>query len=89
MKEDEDDEKDEIDASFLLLKTLFRAEDTDHDDCVTQAQFLTILQNIHSSTPSPKMDSTMVSSIFTKVAGKSQVLAFKQFLYAVYLYVTD
>jgi Ca2+-binding EF-hand superfamily protein len=87
-EQDEDDEKDEVDMAFAILKNKFRDQDTDKDEAITKTQFTKILESLD---PSLKVTEQLVDTIYSQLEvadKKSNKITFKQYLYGMYIYVT-
>ncbi len=86
---DEDDEKDEVDMAFSLLKTRFKEADSDRDDSISSSQFKHLLGKFTPQRSSGIPDS-LIDKIFTTIGVEAiKGLSFKQYLYGIYLFVTE
>jgi len=84
--EDEDDEKDEVDTAFALLKNSFKEADSDGDEAVNPNEFRKLLEKFSHN----KLSDEMFERIYRGLeVPKSKNITFKQYLYGVYLFVTE
>jgi len=85
-EEEDDDEKDEVDTAFALLKNRFKDADADKDDAITQVEFKKLLEKFSPA----KLSSDTIDKIYIGLdTPKTQNISFKQYLYGVYLFVTE
>eukprot|EP01119_Soliformovum_irregulare_P008313 TRINITY_DN21441_c0_g1_i1.p1 TRINITY_DN21441_c0_g1~~TRINITY_DN21441_c0_g1_i1.p1 ORF type:complete len:180 (-),score=37.10 TRINITY_DN21441_c0_g1_i1:18-557(-) len=87
-EEFEDDEKDEVDMAFALLKNRFKEVDLDGDDTISRSEFKKILDKVE---PERKVQDSLVTKIYSEIEGASETknISFKQYLYGMYLFVTN
>jgi hypothetical protein len=84
---EEDDEKDEVDMAFALLKNRFKEADTNSDEMITKMEFKTLLEKI---TPSKKVSVETVNKVLAGIEDlKDKNITFKQYLYGMYLFATQ
>jgi len=85
---DEDDEKDEVDMAFALLKSHFREADSNGDEAISKLEFKKLLDKISSS---QKVTESILDKIYEglNIREKNKQITFKQYLYGVYLFVTE
>jgi Ca2+-binding EF-hand superfamily protein len=83
---DEDDEKDEVDMAFALLKNHFRESDADGDEYITKQEFKKLLAKLDPRIASDENIDKIYSNL--SEAPESKKLNFKLYLYGVYLFVT-
>eukprot|EP01114_Cavostelium_apophysatum_P021131 TRINITY_DN7282_c0_g1_i1.p1 TRINITY_DN7282_c0_g1~~TRINITY_DN7282_c0_g1_i1.p1 ORF type:complete len:175 (+),score=41.22 TRINITY_DN7282_c0_g1_i1:107-631(+) len=80
---EEDDEKDEVDMAFALLKNRFRDADADGDETISKAEFRKLLENL-----TPSVSPSQVDTIYREITdSESKNITFKQYLFGVYLFV--
>lgn len=81
-------EQDEVDMAFLLLKGRFKEADTNSDQIISKTEFKNLLSNIECNFLNLATDD-VVNRIWSGIEGlKNNSLNFKQYLYAMYLWVT-
>lgn len=80
-----DEEKDEVDVAFALLKTLFREKDVNADDIITKSDFISILSSLKGN----QLSESSLQSIFQQMNLNSTQVSFKKFLYGIYLFVVQ
>jgi len=84
---DDEDEKDEVDSAFELLKNHFRQIDNDKDDMITIEEFRKILNSV---SPKHKVTEDRMKRILSGIEGFElhKNISFKQYLSGMYLFVT-
>jgi len=84
--DEEDDEKDEVDTAFALLKNRFKEADTDGDEAINQIEFKKLLEKISTD----KFSNSVLDKLYQGLdTPKTKNITFKQYLYGVYLFVTE
>jgi len=84
---DPDDEKDEVDMAFALLKNRFKEVDSNSDDNITQLEFKKLLTTIQPAKVTDELVLKIYSTMDDVAANKE--INFKQYLYGMYLFVTE
>lgn len=71
--------------AFALLKNRFKEADKDGKGTITKEAFKKVLENVVLDQRIPPAELQLV----LKEIGKNDVLTFKQYLYSMYLFVTN
>jgi len=84
--DEEDDEKDEVDKAFAMLKNRFKETDSDGDEAISPIEFRNLLEKFSPD----KFSEEMFERVYRGLEiPKSKNITFKQYLYGVYLFVTE
>jgi len=85
-EDEDDDEKDEVDTAFALLKSRFKEADSEGKEVVNHTQFKKVLDKFSPG----KISEDTLDRIYRGLdTPKNKNITFKQYLYGVYLFVTE
>jgi Ca2+-binding EF-hand superfamily protein len=83
----EEDEKDEVDFAFVLLKNRFKELNKNSNDLISKDDFKNILKKISNTN---YITEEVMDKIYQSIPNISlNYLNFKQYLYGIYLFVTE
>lgn len=81
-----DEEKDEVDQAFALLKNKFKESDLDRDNTITKKEFHNLLEKL---SPTRRITEELVTKILCQLEDykEGKTITFKEYLYGMYLFL--